>query len=153
MPGNTVQIFTYNMNPTTISGRIWHSSVVVFGQEFTFGQRIGQSCGTPGNADEIFEVGETFVNERQFRSFLEKLKSDFNSSTYHLGNNNCNVYSLTLCNFLCENPLIPESLQGQKALEMSVTIGSAAAKVSSSLLVDRIVAMVLKSLPKLFLRS
>ena len=122
MASNSVQIYIYNINPTSVYGNIWHSSVVVFGKEYSFGQKVGQTCKNPGNPDEKFEVGLTLVNERQLRSFLEILKADFNDSTYHLGKKNCNVYSCKLCEFLCENPLIPDCLKAQKRLESAVTV-------------------------------
>lgn len=57
---------------------IWHTSVVVFGQEFYFGQGIMAS--TPGSTQhgrplEVIDMGETFLPLEVVVEYIDSLRS------------------------------------------------------------------------------
>ena len=95
---------------------IYHSSVVVFGQEYSFGED-GQSWSKPGTPCEIHNAGNTFVTEKQIQKYLSSLESEFCASKYDVRDNNCNVFTATVCDYLCEELDFPACLKTQKILE------------------------------------
>ncbi|KAL7334864.1 hypothetical protein PS15p_200430 [Mucor circinelloides] len=83
---------------------IWHTSVVVFGQEFYFGQGIMTSApGTTqhGHPLEVIDIGETFLPLEVVVEYIESLRSVYTAEKYHLLDFNCNTFSNDLCQFLC----------------------------------------------------
>ncbi|KAL7320556.1 hypothetical protein PS15m_000434 [Mucor circinelloides] len=83
---------------------IWHTSVVVFGQEFYFGQGIMTSApGTTqhGHPLEVIDMGETFLPLEVVVEYIESLRSVYTAEKYHLLDFNCNTFSNDLCQFLC----------------------------------------------------
>ncbi|EPB87331.1 hypothetical protein HMPREF1544_05856 [Mucor circinelloides 1006PhL] len=83
---------------------IWHTSVVVFGQEFYFGQGIMTSApGTTqhGHPLEVVDMGETFLPLEVVIEYIESLRSVYTAEKYHLLDFNCNTFSNDLCQFLC----------------------------------------------------
>lgn len=83
---------------------IWHTSVVVFGQEFYYGQGIMTSApGTTqhGRPLEVVDMGETYLPLEVFVEYLESLRSEYTAEKYHLLDFNCNTFSNDLCQFLC----------------------------------------------------
>lgn len=59
---------------------IWHTSVVVFGQEFYYGQGIMTSApGTTqhGRPLEVVDMGETYLPLEVFVEYLESLRSEY----------------------------------------------------------------------------
>jgi hypothetical protein len=115
--GETVQIFIYNLNKLNIGIEVWHSSVVVFGKEFSFGPNGGITKTKPQTPLKVYDVGVTIVSEKQLEIFLEGLEDEFNASTYHVGKNNCNSFSSVLCHYLCDDPTFPDCLGAHKILE------------------------------------
>ncbi|CAO3650460.1 unnamed protein product [Mucor fragilis] len=82
---------------------IWHTSVVVFGQEFYFGQGIMAS--TPGSTQhgrplEVIDMGETFLPLEVVVEYIDSLRSVYTAEKYHLLDFNCNTFSNDLCQFL-----------------------------------------------------
>ncbi|KAK4511413.1 uncharacterized protein ATC70_012628 [Mucor velutinosus] len=82
---------------------IWHTSVVVFGQEFYFGQGIMTSIpGTTqhGRPLEIVDMGQTFLPLEVVVEYIDSLRSVYSAEKYHLLDFNCNTFSNDLCQFL-----------------------------------------------------
>ncbi|KAI7885434.1 PPPDE putative peptidase domain-containing protein [Mucor mucedo] len=83
---------------------IWHTSVVVFGQEFYFGQGIMASApGTTqhGRPLEVIDMGETYLPLEVVVEYIDSLRSVYTAEKYHLLDFNCNTFSNDLCQFLC----------------------------------------------------
>ncbi|XP_054791020.1 deSI-like protein At4g17486 isoform X1 [Prosopis cineraria] len=116
---------------------IFHSGIEVHGMEYGFGAHEYPSSG-------VFEVeprscpgfifrrsvvlGSTDLSGTEFRSFIERLSSDYHGDTYHLIAKNCNHFTDEVCQRLTGKPipawvnrmarvgsfcncLLPESLQ------------------------------------------
>ncbi|KAI9468956.1 MAG: PPPDE putative peptidase domain-containing protein [Benjaminiella poitrasii] len=83
---------------------IWHTSVVVYGTEYFFGQGIMTSY--PGRSHhgqplEIIEIGETYLPKEVVTEYVQSLYSVYTADKYHLLDFNCNTFSNDLCQFLC----------------------------------------------------
>ncbi|XP_076458272.1 desumoylating isopeptidase 1-like [Babylonia areolata] len=85
---------------------VWHTGIVVYGQEFYYGGTSGiESCppaGTIlGQPDQIVEVGQTEIPQDLFMEFLHELSlSTFRPERYHLLDHNCNTFSNEVAQFL-----------------------------------------------------
>ncbi|KAF9429789.1 hypothetical protein BGZ94_009483 [Podila epigama] len=82
---------------------IWHTSVVIFGREWWYGQGIMNAIpGTTmhGNPVEKIDMGETEIPEEVFMEFIDNLREIYTADAYHLLDNNCNNFSSDVCNFL-----------------------------------------------------
>ncbi|KAI8997841.1 PPPDE putative peptidase domain-containing protein [Pilobolus umbonatus] len=82
---------------------IWHTSVVVYGKEFFYGQGImitppGQS--QHGQPVETIEMGDTFLPLEVVMEYIDSQRSIFTPERYHLLDFNCNTFSNDLCQFL-----------------------------------------------------
>ncbi|RLN96694.1 hypothetical protein BBJ28_00006513 [Nothophytophthora sp. Chile5] len=89
----------------TIAG-IWHTGVLVFGQEYFFGG------GIQAMAPELVEarygmhpveqilLGETQVSQARFEQFLRDNSARFTAATYDLLRHNCNNFSNEVAAFL-----------------------------------------------------
>ncbi|KAK7601806.1 hypothetical protein V9T40_009247 [Parthenolecanium corni] len=84
---------------------IWHTSIVVFGREFYFGQNGITAC-EPGSTNlgspkRIENLGTSYITEDLFYEYLEGLKqSSFAIGTYNLLTHNCNNFTNELSQFL-----------------------------------------------------
>ncbi|GAN08824.1 thioredoxin family protein [Mucor ambiguus] len=110
----TVKLYVYDLSQgmarsmsRQLTGKqidgIWHTSVVVFGQEFYFGQGIMTSIpGTTqhGRPLEIIDMGETFLPLEVVVEYIDSLRSVYTAEKYHLLDFNCNTFSNDLCQFL-----------------------------------------------------
>ncbi|KMT05606.1 hypothetical protein BVRB_7g167470 [Beta vulgaris subsp. vulgaris] len=92
---------------TTFLGKaieaIWHTGVVVYGNEYYFGGGIQQSPAgsTPyGTPMRIVELGITHVPQDVFESYLEEISPRYTAETYSLLNHNCNNFSNEIAQFL-----------------------------------------------------
>ncbi|CAM9920718.1 desumoylating isopeptidase 1 [Petromyzon marinus] len=89
---------------------IWHTAVVVFGQEYFYGGG-GIECCQPGGTvlgspDSVEELGQTQVTEDIFLEYLSGLGEDaFNGERYHLFKHNCNTFSNEVAQFLTGRPI------------------------------------------------
>ncbi|KAI9362339.1 PPPDE putative peptidase domain-containing protein [Pilaira anomala] len=93
---------------------IWHTSVVVYGQEFYYGQGIMASApGTThhGRPLEIIDIGETYLPLEVVIEYIDSLRSVYTAEKYHLLDFNCNTFSNDLCQFLC-GKTIPSHITG-----------------------------------------
>ncbi|KAG2183580.1 hypothetical protein INT43_006586 [Umbelopsis isabellina] len=82
---------------------IWHTSVVVFGQEYYYGQGIMNSLPgtTPhGRPIQVIDMGETHLTEEIFIEYLNSISSEFTAAKYHLLDFNCNTFTNDICQFL-----------------------------------------------------
>ncbi|KAG0089937.1 hypothetical protein BGZ93_004957 [Podila epicladia] len=82
---------------------IWHTSVVIFGREWWYGQGIMNAApGTTmhGNPVEKIDMGETEIPEEVFMELIDSMRVKYGADSYHLLDNNCNNFSSDLCNFL-----------------------------------------------------
>ncbi|XP_072153440.1 LOW QUALITY PROTEIN: uncharacterized protein [Bemisia tabaci] len=84
---------------------IWHTSIVVYGEEFFFGG-TGISRCIPGETQlrqplKIEDLGTTEVPQEVFEDYLHSLgQQEFAPGTYKLLSHNCNNFSDELSNFL-----------------------------------------------------
>ncbi|CAG8588093.1 10300_t:CDS:2 [Paraglomus brasilianum] len=82
---------------------IWHTSVVVHGFEWYYGNGInaelpGQTImGTP---HQKIDMGVTEIPEDIFFEYIEELRQIYTFDKYHLLDNNCNTFSNAVCEFL-----------------------------------------------------
>uniref|UniRef100_A0A1B6JGF3 PPPDE domain-containing protein n=1 Tax=Homalodisca liturata TaxID=320908 RepID=A0A1B6JGF3_9HEMI len=101
------QISTYILG-THIEG-VWHTSIVVFGQEYFFSQEgineyplgVFQSKTVLGEPQKKLTLGHTQVPQSVFQDYIRGLgTSTFRGSEYHLLKHNCNSFSNEVSNFL-----------------------------------------------------
>ncbi|KAI8583852.1 hypothetical protein K450DRAFT_220283 [Umbelopsis ramanniana AG] len=91
-----------NLTGRQIDG-IWHTSVVVFGQEYFYGQGIMNAIpGTThhGQPMQVVDMGETYLTEEIFIEYLNSISSTFTAAKYHLLDFNCNTFTNDVCQFL-----------------------------------------------------
>ncbi|KAF9158713.1 hypothetical protein DFQ26_007312 [Actinomortierella ambigua] len=91
-----------NVTGRQIDG-IWHTSVVVFGREWYYGQGVMNSVpgGTMhGTPLERIDMGETEIPQDIFIEFVDNMRETYTADRYHLLDNNCNNFSNDMCNFL-----------------------------------------------------
>lgn len=94
---------------------IWHTGIVVFGQEYFFGGGVqtlptgvfAQSQNLP--VVEMQDMGTTTRTKAELETYLRSISSQFTQATYDLINNNCNHFADTVCRFLTGHG-IPESI-------------------------------------------
>ncbi|KAJ8387598.1 hypothetical protein AAFF_G00152940 [Aldrovandia affinis] len=84
---------------------IWHTSIVVYGEEFFFGGVGISSCppgGTVlGDPNTVIELGSTEVTEEIFMDYLSSLgESTYRRDRYRLFEHNCNTFSNEVAQFL-----------------------------------------------------
>eukprot|EP00250_Pteridium_aquilinum_P013551 c21413_g1_i1 orf=381-1244(-) len=93
---------------TTFLGKaidgIWHTGIVVFGNEYYFGGGI-QSCPegqTPyGRPMKVVDLGYTEVPKEVFEDYLQDISPRYTAQTYSLLQHNCNNFSDEVSQFLC----------------------------------------------------
>ncbi|KAF9917528.1 hypothetical protein BX616_000687, partial [Lobosporangium transversale] len=83
---------------------IYHTSVVVFGHEFFYGQGIMSAIpGTThhGQPMERIDMGTTEIPQEVFMEFMDEMRQTYTADAYHLlVDNNCNNFSNDVCQFL-----------------------------------------------------
>ncbi|GFR74745.1 desumoylating isopeptidase 1 [Elysia marginata] len=84
---------------------IWHTGIVVFGNEYFFGGSGIEACGPGGTImgqpHQVEDLGTTEIPFDVFMEYLEELsRTSFKGSTYHLFHHNCNTFSSELAQFL-----------------------------------------------------
>jgi hypothetical protein len=83
---------------------IWHTSVVVHGVEYYYGQGI--QYASPGHTHhgsplQELDMGSTEVDPITFKEYLTELsQSAFRNDGYHLLDQNCNHFTDTVLQFL-----------------------------------------------------
>ncbi len=112
--GETVTVLLYDlsqgmaktlslgMTGTQIDG-IWHTSVVLYGREYCFGQGI--EVFRPGTAPygqpvERIPMGTTLIPKEVWLEYIDNMKEIWTRDKYHLLDNNCNSFTDEVCLFL-----------------------------------------------------
>ena len=106
---------------------IWHTSVVVYGREYCFGQGI--EVFEPGKAPhgvpvEKIAMGKTEIPKEVFLEYLENMRAVWTADKYHLLDNNCNSFSDDMCRFLVGNG-IPSHITSLPAEFLNTPLGQA----------------------------
>ncbi|KAJ8263926.1 hypothetical protein GJAV_G00143150 [Gymnothorax javanicus] len=137
---HTVKLYIYDMSrgmarqlsPVMLGKQldgIWHTSIIVFGDEFFYGGEGIMSCppsGTIlGDPDSVVELGDTEVTEDIFMEYLSSLgESSFKGESYRLFEHNCNSFSNEVAQFLTGNK-IPSYITDLPAEVLSTPFGRA----------------------------
>jgi len=105
---------------------IWHTGVVVYGNEYYFGGGI-QHCSagvTPyGTPLKVVDLGVTHVPKDVFESYLEEISPRYTAETYSLLTHNCNNFSNEVAQFLV-GATIPEYILNLPNEVMSSPMGA-----------------------------
>ncbi|ORX55181.1 DUF862-domain-containing protein [Hesseltinella vesiculosa] len=104
---------------------IWHTSVVVYGQEFFYGQGI--SVEQPGQTIhgqplDVIDIGTTFLPLEVFVEYIDNQRSLYTAEKYHLLDFNCNTFSNDVCQFLTGES-IPNHITELPAEFMNTPLG------------------------------
>jgi len=91
---------------------VWHTGVVLFGQEYFFGGGIVQ--GVPGQCvgmapTKILDLGETEKTKAELDAWCQSVNDQWTVHTYKLLEHNCNHFSDACCKFLMDKG-IPEDI-------------------------------------------
>ncbi|CAO3651142.1 unnamed protein product [Cunninghamella echinulata] len=114
MTGESVKLYLYDLSQgmakqmsMSLTGKqidgIWHTSVVVYDQEFYYGQGI--SIDKPGATHhgqplDIIDMGVTHLPLEVFLEYIESQRSVYTAERYHLLDFNCNTFTNDACQFL-----------------------------------------------------
>ncbi|KAB1210159.1 Desumoylating isopeptidase 1 [Morella rubra] len=82
---------------------IWHTGVVVYGNEYYFGGGIQHAPAgfTPyGTPIRVIELGVTHVPKDVFEMYLQEISPRYTAETYSLLTHNCNNFSNEVAQFL-----------------------------------------------------
>ncbi|XP_068662604.1 uncharacterized protein [Aristolochia californica] len=82
---------------------IWHTGVVVYGNEYYFGGGIQQSpvATTPyGTPIRVVKLGTTHIPKEVFEEYLTEISPRYTAETYNLLQHNCNNFSNEVAQFL-----------------------------------------------------
>ena len=82
---------------------IWHTGIVVYGQEYYYGGGIcsGTPAGTPyGRPVQTIPIGTTEIPQEVFLEYLNEIAPRFAPEKYDLFKNNCNNFSDEIAQFL-----------------------------------------------------
>ncbi|XP_051118801.1 uncharacterized protein LOC127243011 [Andrographis paniculata] len=82
---------------------IWHTGVVVYGQEYYFGGGIQSTAAgtTPyGTPLRTVDLGVTHVPKDVFEIYLQEIEPRYTAETYSLLTHNCNNFSNEIAQFL-----------------------------------------------------
>ncbi|OBZ71746.1 Desumoylating isopeptidase 1 [Grifola frondosa] len=135
---NKVQLYVYDLSnglaqqlSLQLTGRqingIWHTSVVVFGQEIFYGQGI---CTTkPGQSHhgqplQMLDMGDTAIDEETFQEYLTEMREHYTADKYHLLDWNCNSFTNDCVGFLTGNA-IPSWIKDLPSDFLSTPFGAA----------------------------
>lgn len=109
----------------TIEG-IWHTGVVVYGNEYYFGGGIQHAPvgSTPyGTPLKVLDLGVTHLPEDVFESYLQEISPRYTAETYSLLTHNCNNFSNEVSQFLV-GATIPEYILNLPNEVMSSPMGA-----------------------------
>jgi hypothetical protein len=74
---------------------IYHTSVVIFGREFFYGQGIMSAIPgtTPhGQPIERVDMGETEIPQEVFMEFMDNMRETYTADAYHLLGESISIY-------------------------------------------------------------
>uniref|UniRef100_A0A2P2M4F0 PPPDE domain-containing protein n=1 Tax=Rhizophora mucronata TaxID=61149 RepID=A0A2P2M4F0_RHIMU len=89
---------------------IWHTGVVVYGNEYYFGGGIQHApAGTTpyGTPIKVVDLGITHVPQDVFEMYLQEIRPHYTAETYSLLTHNCNNFSNEVAQFLV-GAMIPD---------------------------------------------
>ncbi|KAI8523216.1 hypothetical protein RHMOL_Rhmol13G0056000 [Rhododendron molle] len=112
--GHKVSLNVYDLSQgmarqlsTSFLGRaiegIWHTGVVVYGNEYYFGGGVQHSLPgkTPyGTPIRVVNLGVTHVPKDVFEMYLQEISPRYSAGTYNLLSHNCNNFSNEVAQFL-----------------------------------------------------
>ncbi|KAG8072888.1 hypothetical protein GUJ93_ZPchr0006g46286 [Zizania palustris] len=104
---------------------IWHTGVVVYGNEYFFGGGIQSlPAGTTpyGRPVRVVELGETHIPREVFEDYLRDIAPRYTAETYRLLSHNCNNFSNEVAQFLV-GAGIPDYILNLPAEVMSSPMG------------------------------
>ncbi|KAF0933418.1 hypothetical protein E2562_018523 [Oryza meyeriana var. granulata] len=104
---------------------IWHTGVVVYGNEYFFGGGIQSlpAGRTPyGRPVRVVELGETHIPQEVFEDYLRDIAPRYTAETYRLLSHNCNNFSNEVAQFLV-GAGIPDYILNLPAEVMSSPMG------------------------------
>ncbi|KAI4341606.1 hypothetical protein MLD38_026308 [Melastoma candidum] len=110
---------------TAIEG-IWHTGVMVYGNEYYFGGGIQHAPAgkTPyGTPLRVVELGITHVPKDAFEMYLQEIAPRYTAETYSLLTHNCNNFSNEVAQFLVGTS-IPEYILNLPNQVMNSPMGS-----------------------------
>lgn len=131
-----VQLFVYDLSNglasqfgSALTGRhiegIWHTAIVVHGQEIYFGQGIAFSAPGRthhGQPKKIIDLGTTTITKADVLAHVQSMRSQWTANSYHLLENNCNHFSNTLVKYL-NGGTIPREILYQSQELMATEFG------------------------------
>ncbi|XP_043931537.1 desumoylating isopeptidase 1 [Protopterus annectens] len=116
---------------------IWHTSVVLYEEEFYFGGAGISSCPPGGTLlgppDSVVDLGSTEVTEDIFMDYLTSLgESSFRAESYNLFEHNCNTFSNEVAQFLTGRK-IPSYITDLPSEVLSTPFGQALRPILDSI--------------------
>ncbi|AQK76066.1 Desumoylating isopeptidase 1 [Zea mays] len=106
---------------------IWHTGVVVYGNEYYFGGGIQSSpAGTTpyGRPLRVVELGVTHIPREVFEDYLRDIAPRYTAETYRLLTHNCNNFSHEVAQFLVGTGAgVPDYILNLPAEVMSSPMG------------------------------
>jgi desumoylating isopeptidase 1 len=115
--------------PTSQIDAIWHTSVVVHGREYYFGQ--GVFSATPGGTHHgaplrTVDLGHTTIDADSVAAWVAAANAhEFCAAKYHLLNHNCNHFSAAFCEFLTGANRVPSEYTDQGHALLQSPLGAA----------------------------
>ncbi|GLE04436.1 hypothetical protein PINS_up013378 [Pythium insidiosum] len=109
---------------------IWHTGVMVYGQEYFYGGGIQMMAPELVVARygmqpvQQIPLGETRVPRDQFEAFLRSISPRFTAETYDLLRNNCNNFSHELSQYLLDGRGIPQHILDLPNEALSTPLGA-----------------------------
>lgn len=99
---------------------VWHSGVVVFGQEYIFNGDLvhtGPGLSAWGVPTKVVTIGHTSCSRQSLHQFIvSDLRSLFNRTSYDALANNCNHFADRVCWHLCRRHIPDHILQQPEKL-------------------------------------
>ncbi|KAG7025275.1 Desumoylating isopeptidase 1 [Cucurbita argyrosperma subsp. argyrosperma] len=105
---------------------IWHTGVVVYGNEYYFGGGIQHDPAgrTPyGKPIRTIDLGTTHVPKDIFETYLQEISPRYTAETYSLLSHNCNNFSNEVAQFLV-GATIPDYILDLPNIVMSSPMGA-----------------------------
>jgi hypothetical protein len=114
-------ITTKTGSPEVKCYSLWHSSVVVFGREYTFNNQtrrlIRRRVDKTKKPTKVHVAGVTKFDQDQLEAYLDLMKAQHSKETCELFEKNCNYFTIDVCKFL-KTDNFPETLKVQVGLTM-----------------------------------
>lgn len=131
-----VQLFVYDLSnglarslSQQLTGRqfdaIYHTSIVVHGREWYFGQGIfNEQPGRThfGTPIERIDLGTTSIGQNTFQEILNDLRDRYTTQAYHLLHFNCNTFTNEVANILVGRD-IPDRITSLPADFLATPLG------------------------------